>query len=174
VSLTDHLQIQRLLTDHDHLIPVFSVSPRLRGERFAVCSSDRGDVARRRQSRRFLIFPITRLLNYQICLALTAIHPRCHSDRCRSIRDGKRGTPRMFAANMQRQGILSRIHFVFLRVFVVKAFDFPISAITPSPVIPPIRSHSSQFGVDFSDFRCIRSPQISAHQRSSAVGFSRI
>jgi hypothetical protein len=49
-------------------------------------------------------------------MAITAILPLCHSERCRSIRDGERGTPRMFVATMQRQGILPRIAFVFLRV----------------------------------------------------------
>jgi len=34
--------------------------------------------------------------------------PRCHSERCRSIRDGVRGTPRMFITTMQRQGIPAR------------------------------------------------------------------
>jgi hypothetical protein len=39
------------------------------------------------------------LLNYQICNGDPG-HPvpPCHSERCRSIRDGERGTPRMFAA----------------------------------------------------------------------------
>jgi hypothetical protein len=32
--------------------------------------------------------------------------PLCHSERRRSICDGERGTPRMFAATMQHQGIL--------------------------------------------------------------------
>jgi len=43
--------------------------------------------------------------------ALAAILPLCHSERCRSIRDGERGTPSMFAATMQHQGILPRIPF---------------------------------------------------------------
>jgi hypothetical protein len=43
----------------------------------------------------FSDYQITQLPNP---MALTAILSLCHSERCRSIRDGKRGTPRMFAA----------------------------------------------------------------------------
>jgi hypothetical protein len=51
-------------------------------------------------------YQITQLPNP---MALTVILPLCHSERCRSIRDGERGTPRMSAAQMPSQGILSRI-----------------------------------------------------------------
>jgi hypothetical protein len=46
-------------------------------------------------------FPLSRLPIYSItksAMAIPAILPLCQSERCRSIRDGERGTPRMFAA----------------------------------------------------------------------------
>jgi len=70
-------------------------------------------------------FPISRLPNYPITQSLflmsrdvgdlgdpTPLSFRALAER----RDGERGTPRMFAATMQRQGILSMIPFVLLRV----------------------------------------------------------
>jgi hypothetical protein len=54
-------------------------------------------------------FPITKLLNYQIHLALPAIvPPSVIPIRCRSTRDGERGTPGMRVVTMPHQGIFSR------------------------------------------------------------------
>jgi hypothetical protein len=43
--------------------------------------------------------------------------PLCHSERWRSGCDGERGTPRMFADQMQIQGISSRISYLTLLTF---------------------------------------------------------
>jgi hypothetical protein len=67
-------------------------------------------------------FPITRLLNFQSGPQMSRDvgdlgdpSSLCHFDRCRSIREGERGTPRMFAADMLIQGILSRIPWAVRR-----------------------------------------------------------
>ena len=59
-------------------------------------------------------YPITKLLNCQIFLALSAILSICHSECCRSACDGERETPRMFASVNAVSGNFLENAFVFL------------------------------------------------------------
>jgi hypothetical protein len=62
-----------------------------------------------RGSERPVCPPGSKLLNHQTQLALSAVlTPSVIPIRCRSTRDGERGTPRMRVVTMPHQGIFSR------------------------------------------------------------------